>query len=49
MLWNKILDDIKPQVTSIVYEAWFKPIKLYKLENNLATIIVPHKIHQKHI
>ena len=49
LLWNKILEELKPKVTSIVYEAWFKPIKLYKIDNNIATIIVPHKIHQKHI
>ena len=49
ILWNKVLDDIKSQVNSMIYETWFKPIKLHKLENNLATIVVPQKIHQKHI
>lgn len=49
ILWNKVLDEIRPKVNEMVYVTWFKPIKLYKIENNMATIIVPQKIHQKHI
>ena len=49
LLWSKILEDIKTQVNAMIYETWFKPIKLSKIENSIATIIVPQKIHQKHI
>lgn len=49
LLWEKSLAEIKTQVNSMIYETWFKPIRLYKIEDHLATIIVPQKIHQKHI
>ena len=49
ILWSKVLEDIRPKVNEMVYQTWFKPLKLYKIEKNMATIIVPQKIHQKHI
>lgn len=49
LLWSKVLDNIKPKVTSLVYITWFENTKLYKIENNEATIIVPMEIHRKHL
>ena len=49
LLWSKVLDNIKPTVTSLVYITWFENTKLYKIDNNEATIIVPMEIHRKHL
>ena len=49
LLWNKFLELIKSELTSLAYDTWFNDTKLYKLENNIATIIVPMPIHKKHL
>ena len=49
LLWSKVLEDIKESVTSLVYVTWFQDTKLYKIEGNEATIIVPMIIHRKHL
>ena len=49
LLWSKILGKIKEQVTSLVYETWFKDTSIYKIENNTVTIIVPFEIHKKNL
>ena len=49
LLWSKVLENIKVSVTSLVYVTWFENTKLYKIENNEATIIVPMEIHRKHL
>ena len=49
LLWSKVLEDIKQSVTSLVYITWFQDTKLYKIEGNEATIIVPMIIHRKHL
>ena len=49
LLWSKVLENIKASVTSLVYITWFENTKLYKIENNEATIIVPMEIHRKHL
>ena len=49
LLWSKVLEDIKESVTSLVYITWFQETKLYKIEGNEATIIVPMVIHRKHL
>ncbi len=49
LLWSKVLDNIKESVTSLVYITWFKDTKLYKIEGNEATVIVPMEIHRKHL
>ena len=47
--WNKILDQIKSELTSLSYTTWFSDTELYKLENNKAYIVVPMPIHKKHL
>ncbi len=49
LLWSKVLENIKELVTSLVYITWFQNTKLYKIENNEATIIVPMEINRKHL
>ena len=48
-LWNKFLERIKEQVAEFSYDTWFKESKLYDLSNNTATVIVPMKLHIKHL
>lgn len=49
LLWSKVLEKIKLEVTSVVYKTWFQETYIYKIENNLITIIVPMEIHKKNI
>lgn len=49
LLWSKVLENIKTSVTSLIYITWFENTKLYKIEGNEATIIVPMEIHRKHL
>ena len=49
LLWSKVLENIKTRVNSLIYTTWFAETKLYKIENNNATIIVPTVIHRKNL
>ena len=49
LLWTKVLNQIKDEISSISYQTWFSETKLYKLDNNKAYIIVPMPIHKKHL
>lgn len=49
LIWSKVLAKIKEEVTSIVYTTWFKETTLYKIEENVVTIIVPMEIHKKNL
>ena len=49
ILWEKFLETIKPDVSSLSYETWFKDTKLHKLDNNTACVIVPFILHKKHL
>ena len=49
LLWSKVLEDIKLEVTSLIYKTWFESTKLYKIENNEATIIVPYAVSRDHL
>ena len=48
-LWENFLDSIKESLTSLSYETWFKDTKLVSLHNNVATVVVPMPVHQKHL
>ena len=48
-IWSNFLNKIKSELNSLSYNTWFADTKLYKLENNNATIIVPMPIHKKHL
>lgn len=49
LLWSKVLEKISSIVNSLVYSTWFESTKLYKVEDNEVTIIVPSVVHRKHI
>ncbi len=49
LLWSKVKENIRPLVTSLVFTTWFEETKLYKIEGNEATIIVPMEIHRKQL
>ena len=40
VIWNNLLNQIKDELSSLAYDTWFAETKLYKLEDNKATIIV---------
>ena len=49
LLWSKVLENIKLSVSSLVYITWFEKTRIYKIENNEVTIVVPMDIHRKHL
>ena len=49
LLWSKVLENIKVEVNSLVYKTWFECTKLYKIENNEATIIVPYAVARERL
>ncbi len=49
MLWNSFLSRIKERISPLSYDTWFKDTKLYKIEKNIAIIIVPMILHKKHL
>ncbi len=49
IIWSKILNQIKDELTSLSYNTWFADTELYKLEDGKAYIIVPMPIHKKHL
>ncbi len=48
-LWSNFLDKIKPSLSSMSYETWFKDTKLISLDNGKATVEVPMLIHKNHL
>ena len=49
LLWSKFLDKIKVEVNGMIFSTWFESARLYKIENNVATIVVPMDIHRKRL
>ena len=49
LIWSKFLEEIKVEINSVGFATWFKNTRLYKIENNQATIVVPMSIHKKHL
>ena len=49
VLWSKILEQIKEELSSLSFDTWFSDTKLYKLENDKAFIIVPMAIHKRYL
>lgn len=48
-LWNKFLEIIKNNISSLSYETWFRDTRLVSIRNNIAIIIVPMPVHKKHL
>jgi chromosomal replication initiator protein len=49
IIWTKLLNQIKDDLSSLSYTTWFSDTQLYKVENGKAFIIVPMAIHKKHL
>ena len=49
IIWSNLLNQLKEELASLSYDTWFKETKLHKLDNGIATIIVPMPIHKKHL
>lgn len=49
VVWNNFLDKVKEQISSISFEAWFRDTKLYKIDGEVAVVIVPLNLHKKHL
>ena len=48
-IWNKFLDDIKKNVSSLSFNTWFKDSYLAVLNEEHLVIIVPTIAHKKHL
>ena len=49
VLWSNFLEQIKDELSPVLFNTWFSETKLHKLHNENAYIIVPLSIHKKHI
>lgn len=46
-IWDTFLEKIKPKVSSLSYDTWFKNTKLVSLDNNVAKILVDSPLQKK--
>ena len=46
-IWNKFLDIMKKEFNPVTYSTWFGKTKLYKIDQNTITIIVPMHLHKR--
>ena len=49
VLWIKILKQLETELNSLAYTTWFSETSLYKLDNNIAYIVVPMQVHKRHL
>ena len=49
IVWSNLLNELKDELSSLAYDTWFKETKLNKLDNGIASIIVPMPIHKRHL
>ena len=49
IIWNNFLDKIRERISPLSYDTWFKDTRLYKIDKNTATVIVPMSLHKKHL
>ena len=49
VVWNKILNQLETELNSISYKTWFSDTNLYKLDKNIAYIIVPMQVTKRHL
>ncbi|MBR3161405.1 MAG: chromosomal replication initiator protein DnaA [Bacilli bacterium] len=48
-MWEKFLNKIKENISSLSYETWFKDTRLVDLNDKSAFVIVPMPFHKKHL
>lgn len=49
ILWNNFLNIIKENIAPLSYNTWFKDTKLVSLDNDVAIVLVPMPMFQKHL
>ena len=48
-LWNRVLEKVKSEISSLSYETWFAETKLHKIDQGIATVVVPYPFHKRHL
>ena len=43
-LWDSFLEKIKPRISSLSYDTWFKDTKLVSLDNNVDKILIDKQL-----
>lgn len=49
IIWANFLNNIKPELSSLSFEAWFKETELYEYKDGVCKVIVPMSICKKHL
>ena len=49
VLWSNFLDQIKDELSPVLFNTWFSETKLFRLNNGKAYIIVPLSVHKRHL
>ena len=49
IIWNNFLNNIKTELNSLSFEAWFKDLVLYEYKDGVCKIIVPMSIYKNHL
>ena len=49
IVWSNLLNELKDELSSLAYDTWFNETKLYKIDKDIAYIIVPMPIHKRHL
>lgn len=47
ILWDNFLEKIKPKISKLSFDTWFKDTKLVSLDNNVAKILVDSPLQKK--
>lgn len=47
ILWDNFLEKIKPKISKLSFDTWFKDTKLVSLDNNVAKILVESPLQKK--
>ncbi len=48
-LWNRVLEKVKTDISSLSYETWFAETKLYRIKQGIAEIIVTYPFQKRHL
>ena len=49
VLWSNFLDQIKEELSPVLFNTWFSETKLFRLNNGKAYIVVPLSVHKRHL
>ena len=49
IIWTNFLNNIKTELNSLSFEAWFKDLELYEYKDGVCKIIVPMSIYKNHL